>query len=455
MDKIPGKECAGGLKRAIVIGGGLAGCEAAWTLSRKGIGVTLFEMKPVKFSPVHKSNHLAELVCSNSLRSDSLSNAAGLLKEELGILDSLIIRAARASSLPAGSSLAVDREEFSSRVTEELTGTGGVEIVRKEITELPVEQMVPVILASGPLTSEPLAESLCQLTEQKHLYFYDAIAPIVEASSIDGEKIFKASRYQEGEGHYLNCPMTGEEYRCFWEALRSAKKVELREFEEIPYFEGCLPIEVLADRGPETLAFGPMKPVGLVDPRTGKRPYAVVQLRQENRYASLYNIVGFQTKLTYPEQNRVFRMIPGLEQAEFVRYGSIHRNTYVNAPTVLEKNLQLKNSPGIWLAGQITGVEGYIESTAIGLLAGLAAAYSLLDCAFSPPPETTAIGSLLRYLWNADPRYFQPMKINFGLLPEINNVRGKKEKRRHLAQRAIRDLMEWNKEEGTFPSAGQ
>ena len=339
-----------------IIGGGLAGSEAAWQLAQRGLSVRLYEMRPKKVTPAHKTGLFAELVCSNSLRSKEITNAVGLLKEEMKILGSLIMEAAVASEVPAGKALAVDRERFAAYVTERLEGCPNIEIFREEVTRIPEEGIV--IVASGPLTSEALAEDLKRYTGEDYFHFYDAIAPIVYADSINWEKVFKADRYGGEDGAYVNCPMTEEEYYRFVEALLSAEKVPFKEFEKPRYFEGCLPIEVMAERGKDTLRYGPLKPVGLIDPRTGKEPFAVVQLRPENREGTLYNLVGFQTKLKYPEQERVFRMIPGLEHAEFARFGSVHRNSFVCAPKVLEKTLQLKKEPRIFLAGQITGVEG-------------------------------------------------------------------------------------------------
>lgn len=431
--------------KVTIVGGGLAGCEAAWQASRLGAPVLLLEMKPQRFSPAHRSPLLAELVCSNSLRAESLENAVGLLKEELRQLGSLIMMAADATRVPAGGALAVDREAFSRRITEALEGEPLVEIRRTLVEAIPDED--PVILATGPLTEGPLAEELSRLGGGESLYFYDAIAPIVEAESIDFSIAFMASRYQKGGDDYINCPMDRDEYEAFVDALLSAQKVPTRSFEKEILFSGCMPIEAMAEKGRQTLAFGPMKPVGLVDPRTGKQPYAVVQLRQDNLVGSLYNMVGFQTKLTYPEQERVFRMIPGLANARFHRLGSLHRNTYVNAPRFLSPTLQTKDRQAMWLAGQISGVEGYVESTAMGLLAGVNAARWLMGQAPVVPPRTTAIGSLLNYITGASPNGFQPMNVNFGLLPPLSQQVPKDRRRKELAHRALQDLKAWAREQ--------
>lgn len=425
----------------IIIGGGLAGCEAAWQLVRHGHRVTLHEMRPQRQSPAHKTDGLAELVCSNSLRSNSLENAAGLLKEEMRIMGSLTMEAAGLAAVPAGKALAVDRLHFSSLVEQKLSSFSGFRLVREECLEIPAAR--PVIIASGPLTSEALEQRISALTGSKHLYFYDAISPIIEADSIDMDRVFAASRYGAGEEDYLNCPLDRDDYAGFRESLTTAQEVPLRDFEEIRYFEGCLPIEVIARRGIDTMAFGPMKPVGLTDPRTGKQPYAVVQLRKENLSGTLYNMVGFQTKLTWPEQKRVFRMIPGLERAEFARLGSIHRNTYINSPALLDTSLRLRSDAGICFAGQITGVEGYIESAAMGILAGLSVSCSLNGKTFIPPPATTALGALLRHITKADQRYFQPMNVNFGLFEPLKERVSKKMRGHNYALRALEALKNW------------
>ncbi len=427
----------------LIVGGGLAGAEAAWQARRSGVRVTLFEMKPKRFSPAHRSGDLAELVCSNSLRSRSLENASGLLKEEMGRLDSLIIAVAKETAVPAGSALAVDREAFARRVTRMLEGAG-VRVVREEVTSVPPAPQT-VLLCTGPLPSEAMAAALEELTGADALHFYDAIAPIVAADSIDLERTYWASRYGKGGADYLNCPMGREHYDRFVEEILRAQKVPLREFEEIPPFEGCMPVEDLAARGKETLAHGPMKSVGLIDPRTGKRPYAVVQLRQDNASGSLMNMVGFQTKMTQAEQKRVFRLIPGLENAHFFRFGSVHRNAFVNAPRLLLPTLQLKKDPRIFFAGQITGVEGYIESAATGLIVGRNAACWSRGLPMSLPPPTTSLGALLAYVVQADPENFQPMHVNFGILPSLPESprRSRRKRREAHVERALRDLDRW------------
>ncbi|MBW2038765.1 MAG: methylenetetrahydrofolate--tRNA-(uracil(54)-C(5))-methyltransferase (FADH(2)-oxidizing) TrmFO [Deltaproteobacteria bacterium] len=427
--------------RLLIIGGGLAGCEAAWQAARRGATVTLYEMKPKRFSEAHRSPFLGELVCSNSLKSDALDSAPGLLKEEMRRLGSLIIWAADNSRVPAGSALAVDREDFASRITQALEARQEVEIIRQEVTSIP-EQGV-VIIATGPLTSSALAEAIMGLTHSRHLYFYDAISPIVTAESIDFEIAFKGSRYGKGGDDYINCPLNREEYYRFVEALRRGEKVSLRGFEEAMPFEGCLPIEDLAERGDDTLAFGPMKPVGLVEPRTARQPFAVVQLRQENREGTLHNMVGFQTKLKYHAQERIFRLIPGLERAEFVRYGSLHRNTFIDAPRLLQETLQLRSDPRVFFAGQISGVEGYVESAAMGLLAGINAARYLNNQGIITPPRTTALGALVGHITNTYVRDYQPMNINFGLFPPLAERGRRREKRRRMAERALKDHEIW------------
>lgn len=427
-----------------IIGGGLAGCEAAWQAANLGIAVTLIEMKPHRFSEAHALPSLAELVCSNSLRGAGMENAVGLLKEEMRRLNTLFMTAADATRVPAGGALAVDRELFSQFVTEKIENHPLITLVREEVTEIPEKGIV--VIASGPLTSEPLARAISTLTGP-YLYFYDAIAPIVTAESIDMNTVFRASRYGKGDGDdYLNCPMNKDEYDAFIAELLAGDKVPTRDFEKLIHFEGCMPVEEIASRGPDTLRFGPMKPVGLVDPRTGKEPHAVVQLRMENREATMYNLVGFQTKLTYPEQKRIFRMIPGLEQAEFVRLGSMHRNTFINAPSILTKSLQMQSDPRIIFAGQITGVEGYVESAATGFLAGITAALLALhgpDAVIPIPPATIAHGALVQHITEADPKHFQPMNINYGLFPTITGRMKKSERRQRLAEQALDDLERW------------
>jgi methylenetetrahydrofolate--tRNA-(uracil-5-)-methyltransferase len=423
-----------------IIGGGLAGSEAAWQAARRGVWVRLYEMKPQKFSPAHQSPLLGELVCSNSLRADSRESAVGLLKEEMRRLDSLIMAAAAATRVPAGKALAVDRGEFAAYITRVLTAEPLIEIIREEV-EAPDPEATSII-ATGPLTSEPLAETIGRLTGQAQLHFYDAIAPIVAAESIDRQKAFRASRYGAGDD-YLNCPFSETEYAAFYEALTSAEQTPLKPFEAPRYFEGCLPVEIMAVRGYRTLLFGPMKPVGLTDPNTGRQPFAVVQLRSENREGSLYNLVGFQTKLKYGEQERVFRLIPGLEHAEFVRLGSIHRNTFIHAPGILSAYLNFLHYPQVFLAGQISGVEGYVESAAMGLLAGINAARQLRSRPLITPPRETALGALISHLTNTATKDFQPMNVNFGLFPALPGRIPKKLRGAAYAERALQALERW------------
>lgn len=426
-----------------IIGGGLAGSEAAWQLARRGLPVELFEMRPQRMTEAHTSGHLGELVCSNSLRSCSLTAAAGLLKEEMRRLDSLVMRVAETSRVPAGSALAVDRAKFSSLLTESVESLGRVRIIRREAEEIPSGI---VVLASGPLTSPALSQALVSMLGSAHLYFYDAISPIVSAESIDMSVAFRASRYDKNGDDYLNLPMTRDQYYSFVNALLAAERVPTRSFERFVPFEGCMPIEELADRGKDTLAFGPMRAVGLIDPRTGRRPYAVVQLRQENRDGTLYNLVGFQTKMTYPEQRRVLALIPGLERAEFVRLGSLHRNTFIDSPRHLMPTLQWRERSTLFFAGQMTGVEGYIESAATGLLAGLNAARLVVGSPPAVPPAATVLGALLRYITDAGRVNFQPMNVNFGLLPPLPvPIRGKA-KKEAMARRALAQMDTWVKE---------
>ncbi|MBT0654661.1 methylenetetrahydrofolate--tRNA-(uracil(54)-C(5))-methyltransferase (FADH(2)-oxidizing) TrmFO [Geomobilimonas luticola] len=426
-----------------VIGGGLAGCEAAWQAAQRGVPVTLLEMKPARYSPAHHLEGLAELVCSNSLRGESVENAVGLLKEELRRLGSLFMMAADATRVPAGGALAVDRQLFSAYVTEKIEAHPRIRVIRGEVTDIPPDGTV--VIASGPLTSDLLAGEIGRLTGD-YLYFYDAIAPIVTADSLDMGKVFRASRYGKGEGDdYLNSPLDEAEYRAFVAALNEGEKVPAREFEKVVHFEGCMPVEELAARGLDTLRFGPMKPVGLTDPRTGAEPHAVVQLRREDLAGTMYNLVGFQTKLTWPEQRRIFQMLPGLENAEFVRLGSMHRNTFINAPALLLPTFQLRSDPRILFAGQITGVEGYVESAGSGFLAGLNAARLAAGEELTVPPPATALGALVRHITNAEPRHFQPMNVNYGLFPDLPGRVKKKEKRGRLAERALAELMEWMK----------
>jgi len=423
----------------------LAGSEAAWQAAGLGCEVSLYEMKPHSYSPAHHSSLLAELVCSNSLRSDAVTSAVGLLKQEMRELGSLIMESAEQTKVPAGKALAVDREKFAEYITNKIERNKHINIIRDEVRELPASMpgSCITILATGPLTSESMADSLGKLTGKEHLAFYDAIAPIVEADSLDRDVVFQASRYEEGPGDYLNCPMDKGQYENFIAELAKAEKVPLKDFEKQKYFEGCLPVEIMLERGPETLRFGPMKPVGLIDPRTGKTTHAVVQLRKENNEGTLYNMVGFQTKLTYGEQKRVFRMIPGMEKAEFSRLGSIHRNTFICGPELLLPSLQLKKRPDLLLAGQITGVEGYVESTAIGLLAGINGARLLQEKNPVIPPPETALGSLITHLTAGDPKRFQPSNINFGLFPGLQQRVPKKFRGEKYAERALQALMKW------------
>jgi methylenetetrahydrofolate--tRNA-(uracil-5-)-methyltransferase len=430
-----------------IIGGGLAGCEAAWQIAQRGCNVRLIDMKPQSFSPAHQSENLGELVCSNSLRSNERTSAVGLLKEEMHRCNSLMIRIAYETEVPAGKALAVDREKFAARITEVMEGHPLIEIVRKEVMEIPAPSDNPTILATGPLTSDPLAESLAELTGKKRLAFYDAIAPIVAADSLNMDIIYCKSRYDDGPGDYLNCPMDKETYLKFINELGQAECMPLKDFEDVKYFEGCLPVEVIRSRGEDTLRFGPMKPVGLADPATGKDPYAVVQLRKENREGTTYNMVGFQTKLTYREQERIFRLIPGMEKAEFVRLGSIHRNTFILSPELLQPTLQFKLRPDLLLAGQLSGVEGYVESAAMGLLAGINAARLVKDQVLVVPPRETALGSLINHLIESDPARFQPSNINFGLFPEWEKKIRKKFRGQERAERSLAALEKWQVEE--------
>lgn len=425
-----------------VIGGGLAGCEAAWQLAAQGVGVRLLEMKPQRFSPAHRSPFLCELVCSNSFKASGLAQASGLLQEELGRLGSLVVEAALEHRVPAGQALAVDRDAFSRTVSERLEGCGGVEILRSEAVEVPRTGLS--IVASGPLTGDGLAADLRALAGGEALYFYDAMAPIVDGASVDRSKAFLGSRYAKGGDDYLNLPLSREEFDDFFRALTTAECVPTRDFEEERVFQACQPIEVLASRGPKTLLFGPMKPVGLDDPRTGRRPYAVVQLRREDRAGERWNLVGCQTKLTYPEQERVFRLIPGLENATFHRLGSLHRNTYVDGPRLLDRYLRLRKTPWIQLAGQLAGVEGYLESAAMGLWAGLNVALRLRGRTPEPPPPETAIGALVTHVTASARRPFEPMNMNFGLLPPLGvRLRDKARVKEEKAARALEALEAW------------
>jgi methylenetetrahydrofolate--tRNA-(uracil-5-)-methyltransferase len=433
----------------VVVGAGLAGCEAAWQAAERGVAVTLVEMKPLERTPAHVSGDFAELVCSNSLRASGLGNAVGLLKEEMRRLGSLVLRVADDTAVPAGRALAVDRIAFSRAITDAVSAHPRIAIESRLVERIPEEPSV--ILATGPLTAPALASDLQRLLGDEYLYFYDAISPIVYADSVDASVAFRASRYEDGEGDYLNIPFGREEYERFVAELLSAELVPLHAFESALYFEGCLPIEEMARRGRDTLAYGPMKPVGLTDPRTGARPHAVLQLRQEDKRGVLYNMVGFQTKLRIGEQQRILRSLPGLGEAVFARYGSVHRNTYVNAPLRLTRDLQVRTRPGLRLAGQMAGVEGYVESAALGLLAGVFAACECLGEAAAPPPETTAHGALLNHLQAADPKHFQPMNVNYGLFPSLEGLARrtpKPEKNERLAARALEALEPWRRQIG-------
>ncbi|HYM21787.1 MAG TPA: methylenetetrahydrofolate--tRNA-(uracil(54)-C(5))-methyltransferase (FADH(2)-oxidizing) TrmFO [Vicinamibacterales bacterium] len=446
-----------------IVGGGLAGCEAAWQAASAGESVTLHEMRPVRPTAVHKTDRLAELVCSNSFRGDKLDNAVGLLKEEMRRLGSLVMRAAEASRVPAGAALAVDRERFADAVTRAVAGHPRITVVRGEVMSVPSSSArAPVIIATGPLTSDALSTEIAAIVGAEHLYFYDAISPIVLAESIDRPRVFRASRWDrnirgpsfdvrgascatdDGQGDYLNCPMTRDEYDAFYEALVTAESATVHDFDKERFFEGCLPIEVMAHRGRDTLRFGPMKPVGLVDPRTGREPYAVVQLRQDNLAADHFSLVGFQTQIKWGDQARVLRLIPGLEHAEFVRFGMVHRNTYVNGPTVLAETWQVRRRPTVFFAGQMSGVEGYVESAASGLVAGMNAAALAAGRPVSAPPRTTAIGALGYYVSHADRAHYEPSNITFGIMPPIEGSRLKgSDRKQALSQRALADLAVW------------
>ncbi len=428
-----------------VIGGGLAGCECAWLLARFGVEVTLFEMKPKVFSEAHTGEGLAELVCSNSFRSTDSNVAIGILKDEMRSLGSLVMEAADATSVPAGKALAVDRELFSAHVTKRVLEEERITLVREKVDSLDsplLEGLDAVVVAAGPLADEGLAGSLMEVVGGNRLYFYDAIAPIVSRDSVDMDKAFWGSRYRPEDDDYLNCPMNEDEYKSFVRELIAAEKVVARDFEKEIHFEGCLPVEEMAERGEMTLAFGPLKPVGLENPRTGERHFAVVQLRAENRDKTAFNMVGFQTKLKYPEQKRIFRMIPGLEKAEFLRLGSIHRNTYVNSPKVLTPELEMRNRPGVFMAGQITGVEGYLESAACGLWLGLHLGLKSIGDSPALPPSESAMGALLSHL-REEKKNFQPSNVNFGLMPDLNKRASKKVRKELYAQRARDRFKEW------------
>ena len=448
-----------------VVGGGLAGCEAAWQAASRGVSVTIHEMRPVRPTDVHKTDRLAELVCSNSFRGDKLDNAVGLLKEEMRRLDSLVMHAAEISRVPAGAALAVDRELFARTVTQAIHEHPLVTLSREEVTSIPAASPAsPVIIATGPLTSPALSAAIVRLVGNEHLYFYDAISPIVLAETIDMNKVFRASRWNrdirqptgdgqktcgtdDGEGDYLNCPMSADEYRAFYAAVTTAESATVHDFDKEKFFEGCLPIEVMAHRGEDTLRFGPMKPVGLKDPRTGRQPYAAVQLRQDNLAGDHYSLVGFQTQLKWGEQARVLRLIPGLEQAEFVRFGMVHRNTYINGPTVLRETWQTRADPCVFFAGQISGVEGYVESAASGLIAGRNAAALAQGQSPRVPPRTTAIGALAFYVSHASPHDYQPTNITFGIMePLPAHVRDKQKRKLAISERALADLEKWSEQ---------
>jgi methylenetetrahydrofolate--tRNA-(uracil-5-)-methyltransferase len=434
-------------KEVRIIGAGLAGCEAAWQCARRGVPVELFEMRPVRSTPAHQTSDFAELVCSNSLKSSSENTAPWLLKEEMRRADSLLMDIAGMTAVPAGHALAVDRALFAAQVTDAVSHHPNITVRRQEATS--IADGAITIVATGPLTSDALSQEIARLAGSSHLYFYDSISPIVEADSIDRSRVYMAARYDKGSADYINCPMNREEYDRFLDALLSAESVEERDWEKLNYFESCLPIEEIARRGRDTLRFGPMKPVGLIDPRNGKRPYAVVQLRQENLRADSYNIVGFQNHLRFPEQSRVFRLIPGLENARFLRYGQIHRNTYINGPTLLRTTLQMKSHPNVMFAGQISGVEGYVESIATGLLAGLNAVALAHGLEPLPPPRMTAFGSLLNYVTESDAKDFQPANITFDLLPALDTkVRDRAQRHKAQCDRALLALDEWLAEYG-------
>jgi methylenetetrahydrofolate--tRNA-(uracil-5-)-methyltransferase len=430
-----------------IIGAGLAGCEAAWQCARRGVKVILYEMRPVRSTPAHQTGDFAELVCSNSLKSESENTAPWLLKQEMRRAGSLLLECAAATAVPAGHALAVDREQFSKRVMDAIASEPLIEVLRAEVTAIREDAGITIV-ASGPLTSDALSQEITRLTGSGHLYFYDSISPVVETDSIDRSKVYLAARYDKGTADYINCPFAKEEYDRFYDALIEAQPVEGPEWERLNYFEGCLPIEEIARRGRDTLRYGPMKPVGLRDPRTGKIPYAVVQLRSENLRADSYNLVGFQNHLKFGEQARVLRLIPGLENAKFLRYGQIHRNTYLNAPTLLRETLQMKRHPKVFFAGQICGVEGYTESIAAGMLAGIHAATLSYGEQPAPPPRETGLGSLIHYICNAETKSFQPANITFDLLPALDeptrrSIRDKRERHGIQCRRALQAFQSW------------
>ena len=435
------------MKKVMIVGAGLAGSEAAWQAANLGAEVLLYEMRPGKMTPAHKTDAFAELVCSNSLRGAGMENAVGVLKEEMRRLGSIVMEAADATQVPAGGALAVDRQGFSRYITEKVTAHPKVKVLHEEALAIPQREDAVTIVASGPLTDGALAEDIFRRTGEDSFYFYDAAAPIVTLESVDMQKAYRASRYGKGEAAYINCPMTEEEYHRFWTELVQAETAPIKEFEKEKFFEGCMPVEVMAKRGEDTLLFGPLKPVGLEHPETGKRPYAVVQLRQDNAEGTLYNIVGFQTHLKWPEQRRVFGMIPGLEQAEFVRYGVMHRNTFLNSPRLMRPTLQLRGEDHIFFAGQMTGVEGYVESASSGLVAGVNAARLVLGKEPVVFPKETCHGALCHYITSSEAKHFQPMNVNFGILPGLSErVRDKKLKKQKLAERAL-DVLEAFKQE--------
>src|SRR3989454_6369063 len=436
-----------------VIGAGLAGSEAAWQIARRGLAVELYEMRPARPTPAHQTGDFAELVCSNSLKSDSENTAPWLLKEEMRRARSLLMEIARECAVPAGHALAVDRATFAAKVTSAISGEPLIRVRREEVTQ--IEEKIGegrvTIIATGPLTSDALSQEIARLSGASHLYFYDSISPIVEADSIDIAKVYVAARYDKGSADYINCPMSKEEYDHFYDALLAAQSVEERDWEKLNYFEGCLPIEEIARRGRDTLRFGPMKPVGLNDPRTGRMPYAVVQLRPENLRADSYNLVGFQNHLKFGEQARVLRLIPGLENARFLRYGQIHRNTYINAPTLLRETLQMKEHPRVLFAGQICGVEGYVESIATGLMAGVHASALIANAEPVAPPRATAFGSLAHYITHADATNFQPANITFDLLPPLEQkIRDRQERHRRQCELALREFERWMEKAGAW-----
>lgn len=435
------------IEKVIIIGAGLAGSEAAWQVANRGIKVDLYEMRPVKNTPAHKTDLFAELVCSNSLRGAGMENAVGVLKEEMRRLGSVIMEAADATKVPAGGALAVDRKGFSQYITDKVTNHPNINVIHEELEEIPYEENALTIVASGPLTAGKLAENIGELMGQKYFYFYDAAAPIVTLESVDMTKAWKASRYNKGEAAYINCPMNKEEYLHFWNELVNSEKAETHNFEKEVFFEGCMPVEEMASRGEDTLLFGPLKPVGLENPADGKLPYAVVQLRQDNAEGTLYNIVGFQTHLKWGEQKRVFGLIPGLENAEFVRYGVMHRNTFINSPEKMRPTLQFKDNDKLFFAGQMTGVEGYVESASSGLVAGINAARICQGLEPVVFPAETAHGSLCHYITTAPAKHFQPMNVNFGIMSPIKErIRDKKQKKMMIAERALRMLEEFKQE---------